>query len=169
MGALEIRPGVDADLSPLNDLYNHYVRETHVTFDLDPIAIDARREWFTHYGTTGRHRLLVATEADRLLGYATSSPYGERAAYDPSVMTSIYLARAATGRGIGSRLYGALFDALDGEDVHRAYAGVALPNAASVALHERSAFTLVGCFTEQGRKFGRYWDVAWYERRSTRR
>jgi len=164
VGPLEIRPAVDADLPALNDLYNHYVRETHITFDIEPITLEARREWFTHYGTTGRHRLLVATEADRLLGYATSSPYAPRPAYETSVETSIYLAPDAAGRGIGSRLYEALFRLLDGEDVHRAYAGVALPNPASIALHERFAFALVGRYTEQGRKFGRYWDVAWYER-----
>jgi phosphinothricin acetyltransferase len=164
MGPLEIRPAIDADLSALNDLYNHYVRESHVTFDIEPITLEARREWFTHYATTGPHRLLVATEADRLVGYATSSPYSDRAAYETSVTTSIYLAPDAAGRQIGSGLYEALFELLAGEDVHRAYAGIALPNPASIALHERFGFGLVGCFTEQGRKFARYWDVSWYER-----
>jgi phosphinothricin acetyltransferase len=165
MGApFEIRPAVDGDLPALNDLYNHYVRQSHVTFDIEPITIEARREWFTHYGTTGRHRALVAIEADRLLGYATSSPYSDRAAYETSVTTSIYLAPDAAGRGIGTRLYEALLEMLAGEDVHRAYAGVALPNPASIALHERFGFALVGCFAEQGRKFERYWDVSWYER-----
>src|SRR5258708_15274914 len=112
----------------------------------------------------GRQRRLGATDAARLVGYATSSPFADRAAYETSVTTSIYLVPDASGRGIGSRLYEALFELLTGEDVHRAYAGIALPNPASIALHERFGFALVGCFTEQGRKFGRYWDVSWYER-----
>jgi phosphinothricin acetyltransferase len=69
-----------------------------------------------------------------------------------------------TGRGAGASLYGALFEASRDEDLDRALAGIALPNPASVALHRRFAFTQVALFTEQGRKFGRYWDVAWFER-----
>ena len=68
------------------------------------------------------------------------------------------------GRGAGSKLYTELFRSLENEDVHRAYAGVSLPNPASIALHERFGFKRVAHFTEQGRKFGRYWDVAWYEK-----
>ena len=78
--------------------------------------------------------------------------------------TSAYLAPELVGKGAGSRLYKALFDSLEGEDVHRAYGGIALPNPASIALHEKFGFKRVALFTEQGRKFGRYWDVAWYEK-----
>ena len=71
---------------------------------------------------------------------------------------------ARDGSGIGRRLYERLFAALATEDVHRAYAGITLPNPGSVALHERLGFTQIGVFTHAGRKFGRYWDVAWYEK-----
>ena len=77
-----IRAAVPADLGPLNDLYNHYVRETHATFDIEPTTLPQRRQWFSHYGTTGRHRVLVAVSDDGLLGFATSSPVFPRAAYD---------------------------------------------------------------------------------------
>jgi phosphinothricin acetyltransferase len=160
-----IRKGCEDDLVPLNELYNHYVRETHITFDIEPITMQRRAEWFGHYNAVGPHRLLVAVADDGLLGYASSSPYRPKAAYDTSVEASIYLAPGATGRGIGTALYSRLFEELDGEDVHRAYGGIALPNPASIALHERFGFTLVGTYTEQGRKFRRYWDVAWYEKR----
>jgi phosphinothricin acetyltransferase len=160
----EIRDAVDGDLEELNDVYNHYVRETHITFEVELVTFEARRAWFRHYAPTGRHRLLVAVEPHRLLGYATSSPYHARAAYETSVETSIYLAPDVTGRGIGPALYETLLDALVDEDVHRAYGGVALPNPASINLHERVGFTKVAHFTEQGRKFGQYWDVVWYER-----
>jgi phosphinothricin acetyltransferase len=159
-----IRPGREDDLVQLNELYNHYVRETPITFDIEPITMEQRLEWFGHYDG-GRHRLLVATADDRVLGYATSSPFRPKAAYETSVEASIYLAPDATGHGIGTALYSRLFDELDGEDVHRAYGGITIPNPASISLHERFGFAVVGTYTEQGRKFDRYWDVVWYEKR----
>ena len=161
---LEVRPATADDLSTVNDIYNQYVVEAHYTFDVEPMTMEARRDWFTHYGETGRHRLLVAVSEGRVVGYACSSRFRPKPAYDTSVETSVYLAPDAVGRGAGARLYEKLFRALEGEDVHRAYAGIALPNPASVGLHERFGFKRVGHFTEQGRKFGRYWDVAWYEK-----
>ncbi len=159
-----IRPGCEADLVRLNDIYNHYVRETHITFDVEPITIERRAEWFRHYGVVGRHRLLVAVD-DGLLGYASSSPFRPKPAYETSVEVSVYLAPDAAGRGIGTTLYSRLFEELEAEEVHRAYGGIAIPNPASIALHERFGFRCVAYYTEQGRKFGRYWDVAWYEKR----
>ena len=163
--AVVVRACAEADLGQINDLYNHYIRTTAITFDLEPITMDARREWFGHYRDGGPHRLLVAADGDDVLGYASSSKLRPKAAYLTSVETSVYLTPDAIGRGIGTALYGALFDVLAEEDVHRAYAGITVvPNPASVALHERFGFRLVGTFREQGRKFGRYWDVSWYEK-----
>ncbi len=159
-----MRPAVEPDLEALNDIYNEYVKETHFTFDLEPMTLEARREWFSHHGSDGPHRLLVAVLDEAVVGYASSSRFRPKRGYDTSVETSIYLAADAVGRGTGSRLYGELFKLLEGEDVHRAYAGIALPNPASIALHERFGFKRVAHFTEQGRKFGRYWDVAWFEK-----
>jgi phosphinothricin acetyltransferase len=102
--------------------------------------------------------------SQRILGYATSSPYRAKPAYSTSVEVTIYLAPDAGGRGIGTLLYKALFADLATEDVHRAYAGIAQPNEASTRLHERFGFRPVGTYQEVGRKFGRYWDVAWYEK-----
>jgi phosphinothricin acetyltransferase len=161
---IEVRPATAGDLSAVNDIYNQYVIEAHYTFDLEPMSAEARREWFAHYGETGRHRLMVAVFDGLVIGYASSSQFRPKPAYDTSVETSVYLAQDAVGRGAGTRLYEKLFKALEGEDVHRAYAGIALPNPASVGLHERFGFKRAGHFTEQGRKFGRYWDVAWYEK-----
>lgn len=162
--SVHVRPAIEVDLEAINDIYNHYVAETHVTFDDEPLTMDARREWFTHYAETGRHRLMVALDGDQVVGFASSSRFRPKPGYLTSVETSIYLAPNATGKGVGARLYAELFKALDGQDLHRAYAGIALPNPASIALHERFDFKRVALFTEQGRKFGRYWDVAWYEK-----
>ncbi|WP_030341646.1 GNAT family N-acetyltransferase [Streptomyces sp. NRRL S-1022] len=170
---VQVRPGVEGDLDALTAIYNHYIRETAITFDTAVFSPEERRPWLLSHPEDGPHRLMVATDADsqRILGYATSSPYRPRPAYLTSVETSVYVAPdsvtggAAGRRGIGTLLYGALFDALAGEDVHRAYAGIAQPNEASERLHARFGFRYVGTYHEVGRKFGRYWDVAWYEKR----
>lgn len=162
--SVEVRPATAGDLAAVNDIYNQYVVETHYTFDTEPMTMEARREWFTHYGASGRYRLLVALSDREVIGYACSSRFRPKVGYETSVETSVYLAPEAVGRGAGSMLYDELFKVLAGQDLHRAYAGIALPNPASIGLHERFKFKRVAHFTEQGRKFGRYWDVAWFER-----
>lgn len=159
-----VRPAVVADLEAINEIFNRYVLEAHYTFDVEPWSMATRRERFSHYAEQGRYRLLVASMEGRVAGYACSSRLRPKAGYDTSVVTSVYLAAEATGKGAGSRLYSELFDSLKGEDVHRAYAGIALPNPASIALHERFGFKRVALFTEQGRKFERCWDVTWFEK-----
>lgn len=161
---MDVRDGREEDLEQLNELYNHYVRTSACTFDIDEISMDARREWFNHYSTAGPHRLFVAEDGAGVVGYAISSRFMERKAYETSVSTSVYCSPDHTGKGIGSALYRALFDAIGDEDLHRAYAGITQPNPASVALHESFGFKQVALFSEQGRKFDRYWDVAWLEK-----
>ncbi|MGV9889803.1 N-acetyltransferase family protein [Streptomyces sp. NPDC003395] len=163
---VQVRPGVEADLEALTDLYNHYVRETPITFDTAVFTPEERRPWLLSHPEDGPYRLKVAADADtqEILGYATSSPYRAKPAYSTSVETTVYVAPGAGGRGVGTLLYEALFAALAGEDLHRAYAGIAQPNEPSVRLHERFGFRHVGTYREVGRKFGRWWDVAWYEK-----
>jgi phosphinothricin acetyltransferase len=167
---VQVRPGREEDLEALTELSNHYVRETPITFDLEPLTPEQRRPWLVSHPEDGPYRLLVACEAigglnpGRILGYATSSPFRPKAAYATSVEVTVYLAPDAGGQGIGTLLYEALFEALSAEDLHRAYAGVAQPNEASERLHARFGFRPVGVYREVGRKFGRYWDVAWYEK-----
>jgi phosphinothricin acetyltransferase len=163
---VQVRPGVEGDLEALTDLYNHYVRETPITFDTSVFGPEERRPWLLSHPEDGPYRLMVAVDTDsqEILGYATSSPYRPKAAYSTSVEVTVYVAPDAGRRGVGTLLYKALFEALAGEDLHRAYAGIAQPNEASVRLHERFGFRYVGTYREVGRKFGRYWDVAWYEK-----
>ena len=164
MSDADIRPAREADLESLTALYNHYIRETAITFDIDPFSVEGRRPWLAQFKSSGRHRLLVAESGDQLLGYAASMPFRPKAAYETSVETSIYLAPEAKGRGLGSRLYRELFAAIDGEDLNRAYAGVTLPNPESIALHRGFGFTSIGIYHQVGRKFERFWDVEWFER-----
>ncbi|MFK0199592.1 GNAT family N-acetyltransferase [Streptomyces lavendulae] len=162
--ATRIRPGTEDDLGELTRIYNHYVTATPVTFDTEPFTPQGRRPWLTAHHASSPHRLLVAEEDGTPLGYATSGPFRPKQAYATSVETSVYLAPEGTGRGIGSLLYAALFEALEQEDVHVALAGITVPNAASQRLHERFGFRPVGVFEEVGRKFDRFWDVAWYRK-----
>ncbi|RZU15160.1 GNAT family N-acetyltransferase [Streptomyces sp. BK239] len=163
---VQVRPGVEADLEALTELYNHYVRETPITFDTVAFTVEERRPWLLSHPEDGPYRLMVAVDAgsQEILGYATSSPHRPKAAYSTSVEVTVYVAAGAGRRGVGTLLYEALFEALAGEDLHRAYAGIALPNEASTRLHERFGFRYIGTYREIGRKFGRYWDVAWYEK-----
>jgi len=161
---VQIRSAARTDLPRLTEIYNHYVINTPVTFDLDPKTVESRAAWFEQFAVTGRYRLLVAEENGLVVGYAGTTRFRPKAAYDTTVETTIYCSSNTIGKGTGSRLYSALFEAIRGEDIHRIVAGYTLPNAASAALHQRFGFKPIGVFTEVGRKFGRYWDVAWNER-----
>lgn len=161
---IAVAPATASDLGAISRIYDHYVESSAATFDLEPKTMAWRREWFSTFGEQGRYRLLVARGGDGVLGYASSLPHRPKAAYEPTVETTVYVAPGHTGQGVGLALYRSLLAELETEDVHRTCAGITLPNPASVRLHERCGFRHVGTFTEQGRKFGRYWDVAWYER-----
>ncbi|MGA7915633.1 MAG: N-acetyltransferase family protein [Candidatus Acidiferrales bacterium] len=164
MNEIRIRAAASSDVPRLTEIYNHYVVNTPVTFDLVPHLPENRMAWFAQFAATGRHLLLVAEENGLVLGYVGTTKFRPKAAYDTTVETTIYCAQEALGKGIGSRLYAALFQALAQEDINRFVAGYTLPNAASAALHQRFGFKAVGIYSEVGRKFGRYWDVAWTER-----
>jgi phosphinothricin acetyltransferase len=164
MSEISIRPAGRGDLPRLTEIYNYYVIHTPVTFDIEPYILEKRAAWFDQFGATGRHRLMVAEENGVVLGYAGTTQFRVKAAYDTTVETTIYCDRQAIGKRVGSLLYGALFDAIKNEDIHRIVAGYTLPNDASAALHARCGFKPVGIYTEVGRKFGSYWDVQWTER-----
>jgi len=164
MGEVRIRLAEQRDLSRLTEIYNYYVVNTPVTFDVEPYTIDRRQSWFDQFAPTGRYRLLVAESDGVVIGYAGTTRFRPKAAYETTVETTIYCAPEAIGKGIGKRLYAALFQQLRSEDIHRFVAGYALPNPATAAIHERFGFKVVGVFSENGRKFGKYWDVCWVER-----
>jgi phosphinothricin acetyltransferase len=164
MHDIRIRTALRSDLPRLTEIYNHYVIHTPITFDLAPHTVEARIPWFEQFATTGRHRLLAAEENGIVVGYAGTMRFRNKAAYETSVETTVYCSHDALGRGIGSRLYAALFETIAGEDIHRIIGGYTLPNPATLALHERFGFKPVAVFSEAGRKFGRYWDVGFSER-----
>jgi phosphinothricin acetyltransferase len=162
---LTIRPALLSDLTRLTEIHNHYVLNTHIVFELRPYTVEQRVPWFHEHNDGRRYRLLVAEDAQAgILGYACTGRFRPKEAYETTVEASIACSPDATGKGIGKQLYQALFDALAREDIHRVVAGIAQPNAASNALHERFGFQRIGTFSSVGRKFGKYWDVMWMER-----
>jgi phosphinothricin acetyltransferase len=162
MSDIVIRRVVQDDLPALLAIYNHFVVHTPVTFDIEPRSLEQRQAWLDTFADVGRHQCLVAAKDGQAIGWACSGKLREKAAYDTSVETSIYLAPGEQGQGLGRRLYQTLFEALADEDVHRAFGGITQPNEASVGLHLAMGFTHVGTYREVGRKFGKFWDVAWY-------
>jgi len=160
-----VRPGEPGDLPSVVELYNHYVLSSPATFEVTPVRVKDRREWFVEHSNPGPYRLLVAERlSGEVVGWATTSAFRPRAAYATTVEASVYCRADAVGRGIGTRLYAELFREIKGQDIEQVVAGIALPNPASVALHRRFGFRHVGTFRRVGRKFGRLWDVAWFER-----
>jgi len=144
-------------------IYNHYIGETAVTFEEKSLPADeiARRMREVQSASLP---WLVAEEAGEVVGYAHATPWKTRSAYRFSVESTVYLAPGRAGRGIGSMLYARLIPILEAGGVHTVIGGVALPNQASIALHEKFGFTKVAHFQQVGFKFQRWIDVAYWQR-----
>lgn len=164
MVVVSIRPAIRADIPRLTEIYNHYVIHTPVTFDVEPYTVERRLAWFEQFAPTGRHRLLVAEENGTIIGYAGTTRFRAKPAYDTTVETTIYTSQEAVGKGIGKKLYEALFETLAHENINRFVGGFTLPNAGSQKLHAYFGFKNIGVFSQVGFKFGKYWDVQWTER-----
>jgi len=161
MSGAAIRPGLASDAARICAIYNHYVRETVVTFEEEPVP---EREMAERIGdVSATWPWLVAEDAGHVLGYAYAAPWKTRSAYRFAVESTVYLAPEFTGRRIGTQLYQELLAALRERGAHCVIGGVALPNAASVALHERLGFRKIAHFGEVGWKLGRWVDVAYWE------
>src|ERR1700733_3145017 len=124
MENIVIRRATLADAAALLAIYNHYVAQTHISFDVEPRTLKQRRTWLEGFATEGRHQCFVADREGRAVGWGSPGRFKDRAAYDTSVETSVYLASGEGGKGWGRRLYQTLFEALTREDVHRCYGGI---------------------------------------------
>jgi phosphinothricin acetyltransferase len=160
-----IRPAHTNDLARINEIYNGYIVDSPISFDLEPWDLGRRAEWWEHYAETGPYRVLVAEVAARVVGAAYSTRYREKAAYRSSVETTVVLDPDYVRVGIGRRLLSALLDVVRSERVHRAYAIITVPNEASVGLHEALGYRHVGTLNDVGFKLGRYWSIVILERR----
>lgn len=158
-----IRMAAAADAAALARIYNHYVRETIVTFEEEPVA-DA--EMARRLGEVQAASLpwLVAEEEGGVVGYACARPWKPRRGYRFSAEVSVYLDAAHGGRGLGTKLYAQLLAELRTRRIHAAMGGIALPNDASVRLHEKLGFEKVAHFREVGFKLGAWIDVGYWEK-----
>jgi phosphinothricin acetyltransferase len=164
MSDIVIRRAGQRDLPAMLAIYNHYVVHTPVNFDIEPRTLAQREEWFMQFSARGKYQCFVAEEGANVAGYACSMQFKEKAAYATTIETSIYCAPDCARKGIGRALYVTLFGALNGEDIHRAFGGITLPNAASAGLHVAMGFRHIGTYAQIGRKFGKFWDVGLYLR-----
>ncbi|MEL7486835.1 MAG: N-acetyltransferase family protein [Pseudomonadota bacterium] len=160
-----IRRATRADASAINAVYNPFIETSPATFETEAHDETARAAWLDAHLANERHPVLVAEINARIAGFSNASRFDPRAGYDTSVKTSVFIEPAAQGRGLGRALYAALFAALERTDIHRAYALVVAPNPASAALHVHMGFRQVSTLHEVGRKFGRFHDVMWFEKR----
>ena len=161
---LIIDPVQSGDADALLALRNHYIADSFATFDEAPWTLAALRDWIAGFAASGPHRLLVARDGARLLGFCSSQPYRAHPAFARTIETSVYVAPDAAGRGVGSALYERLFAELADAGLHRALAGIALPNEASVRLHAHIGFRTVGVFDEYAHKHGRAISSQWMQR-----
>ena len=157
-----IRRVVADDAAGIAAIYNHHVANTIVTFEETPVGEDEMRRRIGEID--GSHAWFVAEVDERVAGYAYASAWRARSAYRRSVETTVYVDNGFLGRGLGTALYDALLRELAQRGFHCAMGGIALPNAGSVALHERMGFVKVAQFREVGWKLGRWIDVGYWQR-----
>jgi L-amino acid N-acyltransferase YncA len=157
-----VRPAESADASEIARIYNHYIAHTAITFETE--LVDAA-EIQRRLDRTSRAALpwLVAESAHGIEGYAYASSWKDRHAYRFSAETTVYVDSVHTGRGIGTLLYDALLTNIRGRTIHSLIGGIALPNEASVRLHERFGFRNVAHFKEVGFKQDRWIDVGYWQ------
>ena len=163
MKAQGIRLATIDDAAAIEAIYSPIVRDTFISFEVDPPSVQevARRIG----ATLAKYPWLVFEDADGVVGYAYASEHRDRLAYQWSVDVSCYVHERARRRGIASQLYPALFRVLVRQGFANAFAGIALPNAASVAMHESVGFAALGFYRAVGFKNGAWHDTVWMQRR----
>lgn len=167
MPEISVRLATPADAEQICSIYNHEVMHTVATFDLVPRSLADQQEWLA--ARSGAFAAIVAVEpaadgAEEVVGFGSLSPYKERAAYRTSVENSVYVRRDRHGRGIGRLLLEELLSTAELSGFHAVFARINASGEASIALHRRCGYELVGIEREVGRKFSRWHDVALMER-----
>jgi len=156
-----IRLATEHDAEQIQAIYSPIVSNTAISFETDPPSVDEMRERIRN--TLARFPWLVCEDQSRILGYAYARRHKERAAYQWSVDVSVYVHADARRRGVGRALYNSLFKILTLQGFYTVYAGIALPNPASVGLHESLGFLPIGVYKSVGYKLGAWHDVGrWY-------
>jgi phosphinothricin acetyltransferase len=157
-----IRAATSEDAAAIATIYNHYVEHTVITFEEETVPVAAMAERITQ--VTVAYPWLVDETDGQMRGYAYATQWRPRASYRLSAESTIYLAPGETNRGLGTALYRMLLEALRAAGLHCVLGGIALPNPASVALHEKLGFRKVGHLLQVGRKFDTWIDVGYWQK-----
>lgn len=157
-----LRDAVEADLAAIRDIYNHAVEHSTAIWNETLVDVDNRRQWW-NARTAKAYPVLVAERDGKVAGYAS---YGDWRAFDGyrhTVEHSVYVDKDCRGFGIGEQLMRALIARAAAGNIHVMIAGIEAQNSASVRLHEKLGFRLVGTFSQVGTKFGRWLDLTCME------
>lgn len=157
----QIRLARAADAEGILAIYGPIVRDTAISFELEAPTLEQMRGRIE--ATLPKYPWLAADSGNGIAGYAYASKHRERAAYQWSADVSVYVASEARGRGVGRTLYTALLGMLEDLGYYSALAGIALPNPASVRLHESMGFRPIGIYRNVGYKLGAWRDVGWWQ------
>ena len=157
-----VRPATEDDAGAIAEIYNGYISETHITFEIEAVSADAMARRIAEVYEIPLP-WLVAEISREVVGYAYASRWKNRPAYKFTVETAIYLDPTRTGIGIGRMLYSRLLHQLGEMSLHSAIGGIALPNVASVQLHEQLGFRKIGQFDDVGYKHGEWIDVGYWQ------
>lgn len=160
--ALLVRPATIGDAEAIASIYNPFVSNTIVTFEEETVSSSeiARR---IQTAASASLLWLVAERQSHIVGYAYAAKWRDRPAYRFSTEVTVYVDPQSARRGIGSLLYERLLPELRARGLHSAMGGIALPNDASIALHEKFGFTNVAHFKDVGFKLGRWIDVGYWQ------
>lgn len=164
VGPVEVRSAGPEHLPAVAAIYSRAVEQTAFTFDLEAPDVAAWRVTLDTLDRAAGHELLVACAGEDVLGYAKTGPFRPKGAYRTTAETSVYVKDDARGSGVGSLLYTELIERSARSPLRLLVAGLTEPNPASTRLHLVHGFEAVGRFTGVGTKFGREWDVTWYQR-----
>ena len=161
MNQINIRLVKLPDAGQIAEIYNFYVLNTHHTFETEPVTSGEMQKRIGEI--IKNYPYIIVEENDEILAYAYAAKYKSRCAYRRSVEISVYVKNGTKGKGFGTKLYEKLLEELSKIDVHAIIAGIALPNEASIKIHERFGFEKVAHFREVGFKFNKWIDVGYWE------
>jgi L-amino acid N-acyltransferase YncA len=159
-----VRDAAADDAGAIVAIYNHFVANTTISFEEEPVSAAAMQLRMTDV-TAGGLPWIVAEIDGKVAGYAYATKWRVRPAYRFAVESSVYLSQDFSGRGLGTALYAELIGRLRACGIHLVIGGIALPNPASIALHEKMGYEKVAHFSEVGRKFERWIDVGYWQRK----
>lgn len=156
-----IRQVTTNDAKEITEIYNYYIKHTIITFEETPVTEEEIKERIAI--VSSNLPWIVYEENNRIIGYAYASEWKSRCAYKHSLESTVYLQKGLFGKGIGTLLYTELIKQIGQTNCHALIGGIALPNDASIALHEKLGFEKVAQFKEVGYKFGKWIDVGYWE------